>query len=165
MTDTTHYRVRWEVDIFARNKLEAAREAEFLMREPVDGDPAQARVLDVRPASSAFWTRLDLANPQLRIETAPILPPDHAYVRARPWKVFSETFAPLEVGHNNYIVEPMDIPKGADFRLWWTVVDYAPESQRFYIAPGFHHSNRIGCIQCLRPWGGNADDHPLYVYQ
>lgn len=165
MTDTTQYRVRWEVDIFARNRMEAAREAEAIMREPIDGDPAQARVMDVRPASSPFWTRLDLANPKLTLIAAPILPPEREYARARPWKEFHNTFAPVEVGTNDYIVEPCDVPKGTDRRLWWTVVDYAPDSNRFYVVPGFRYVNRLGYVQCLRPWGGNPDDHPLYVYQ
>jgi hypothetical protein len=165
MTDITHYRVRWEVDIYARTALAAAREAEIIMRQPIDGDPSQARVMDVRPVSRPTWIRLDLGKQNLNLATAPVLPPGHSYVRARSWKAFQTTFAPVEVRSGSYLVEPEDVPKGASFRDWWTVVDYDPTSNRLYLVPGFARANRLGFVQCLRPWGGNADDHPLYLYQ
>lgn len=62
MTTINCYRVRWEVDIYARSPLDAARQAEAIMREPLDGDPAQARVMDVRSARGSGWTKIDLAT-------------------------------------------------------------------------------------------------------
>lgn len=164
MTNTTSYRVRWEIDIDATSKLEAAQTAERIMRTPVDGTPDQARVMEVRPASSAFWTEMDLADPALDEITTPILPPARDYVRARGWRMFLNTFGPVAT-RNGFIVEAEDIPKDADPRSWWTVVDLAPDSNRLYLVPGFAHVNRLGFVRCLHPWGGNADDHPLYLYQ
>ncbi|WP_414462473.1 hypothetical protein [Hyphomicrobium sp. DY-1] len=61
MTDTIHYRVRWEIDVDAANPTSAARKAEAIMRTPVDGTPDQARVFDVRCAKAARFDRIDLA--------------------------------------------------------------------------------------------------------
>lgn len=164
MTNTTHYRVRWEIDVDATSKLDAARIAEGIMRTPVDGSPDQARVMEVRPANSAFWTKMDLADPALDEATAPILPPERDYVRARGWRMFLNTFGPVAT-RNGFIAEAEEVPKDADHRSWWTVVDYAPDSNRLYLVPGFARANRLGFVRCLHPWGGNADDHPLYLYQ
>jgi hypothetical protein len=120
--------------------------------------------MEVRPASSAFWTEMDLADPALDEITTPILPPARDYVRARGWRMFLNTFGPVAT-RNGFIVEAEDIPKDADPRSWWTVVDLAPDSNRLYLVPGFAHVNRLGFVRCLHPWGGNADDHPLYLYQ
>jgi hypothetical protein len=96
---------------------------------------------------------------------APVLPPDHFYTRARSWKIFLNAFAPVLASKDNYLVEPCDVPKDADPHDWWTIVDYAPDAPRLYITAGIAHANRLGCIRCHRPWGGNADDHPLYLYR
>lgn len=165
MKDTTLYTAKWEIDIEATNQLEAARKAEAIMRRPIDGDPVQARVIDVRARNNPFWTRFDLAAPDVDVAIAPVLPPEVQFARARSWKMFLETFRPLAVRDNNYLVEPEDVPEDPDARHWWTIVDYVPDSPRLYIVPGFTRTNRLGCIQCALPWGGNPDDHPLYVYQ
>lgn len=164
MNNTTQYRVRWEIDVEAASKLEAVHRAEAIMRTPVDGSPDQARVMDVRPINASFWTRMDLADHAMDEAIAQILPPQREYVRARGWKVFLNTFGPVAT-KNGFITEAEEVPKDADPRSWWTIVDYAPDSSRLYIVPGFAHANRLGFIRCLHPWGGNADDHPLYLYQ
>lgn len=164
MNPLSQYRVRWEIDIEATSKLEAARKAEAVMRKPVDGDRDQARVMLVSPFDNGAWTELDLADPDLRPSMAAVLPPDHGYVRARSWKMFRRTFHPLEGTPGHFMLQPEDIPEGADPREWWTVVDYAPDTPRLYLTAGFARANRLGVVRCLYPWGGNADDHPLYLY-
>jgi hypothetical protein len=165
MAATSQYRVRWEIDIEATSELEAARKAEAVMRTPADGERDQARVMLVSPLNNGAWTELDLADPDLRPSTAPVLPPEHSFARARSWKIFRRTFHPLEVTPDSFMLQPEDIPEHADPREWWTVVDYAPDTPRLYLTAGFTRANRLGVVRCLHPWGGNADDHPLYIYQ
>lgn len=78
----------------------------------------------------------------------------------RPWRNFC-----FLVLTSILLIDKQDVPPDASYRDWWTIVDYAPNSNRLYLVPGFAHANRLGFIKCLRPWGGNADDHPLYLYQ
>ncbi len=78
--------------------------------------------------------------------------------------MFLDTFKPVPIGDKAYLVEPEDVPKDANARHWWTIVDYVPDAARLYIVPGFARANRLGLIRCAVAWGGNSDDHPLYVY-
>jgi hypothetical protein len=94
-----------------------------------------------------------------------VAPPARTYARARSWKMFHALFAPICQANGEYLHEPEDVPKDADPRHWWTVVDLEPSRPVLYLEPGLHRANRLGHVRCERPWSGNADDHPLYVYQ
>lgn len=56
------FRVRWEIDVQAKDAMDAAMNAEAIMRTPVDGSPDQARVFDVTRDDSHICTRVDLAD-------------------------------------------------------------------------------------------------------
>ncbi|WP_414463309.1 hypothetical protein [Hyphomicrobium sp. DY-1] len=91
----------------------------------------------------------------------PVMPPAKKSARALPRRLFDQRFAPIPK-------RPHDIthdraPAGADERHWWTVVT-GPLSATWHIYPGIGHGEDEQYIQCRRPWGGNAADHPHYVY-
>lgn len=93
-----------------------------------------------------------------------IQPPSHEYARARSWKAFAALFAPTKTTNGAYMREPDEIPKGADPRHWWTVVDYDPNGPYLHLVPGITGANRLAVIACEHAWGGSPQNHPLYVY-
>lgn len=98
------------------------------------------------------------------IETAPVAPPSKIGARARAWRVFERRFLPIAKADGSFIWEKWEIPKDADYREWWTVVDPMTSSGRWYLAAGFHLVNRVGFVRCAVPWGGEWEEHPEYVY-
>lgn len=90
-------------------------------------------------------------------------PPPRTYTRARRWETFDRLFAPIEREDGNFIWEPWEVPKPADCRYWWTLLDPMTSGQ-LYLANGFHFVNRLGYIRCANPWGGEIGDHPEYLY-
>lgn len=98
--------------------------------------------------------------------TAPltIAPPARTYTRARSWRIFQTLFAPIPTPLGSYLRYPEDVPKDADPRRWWTVVDYDPNGPYLHLVPGVTRTNRLGVITCANAWDGNAQRHPLYVY-
>ena len=53
------------------------------------------------------------------------------------------------------------MPRDTDARYWWTVFD---RDGRLLLCAGFHFIDRLGYIQCAKPWGGEWSDHPEYLY-
>lgn len=92
-----------------------------------------------------------------------IMPPKHAYRRARLWTTFDKLFEPIERKDGSLIWEPWEVPKPTDWTYWWTVLDPMTTGQ-LYLSAGFHFVNRLGYVQCANAWGGEWDDHPEYLY-
>lgn len=96
--------------------------------------------------------------------TAPVMPPATLPLRALSWKRFESLYAPVRRSAAGLLWEPCEVPADADARYWWTVVDHVPGRHRLYLVPGFRRANRLGHVCCAVPWGGEADQHPDYVY-
>mgnify|MGYP001308228673 CR=1 FL=1 len=91
-----------------------------------------------------------------------IMPPERQYKRARSRKTFFRLFIPKS--GCPLIQQPSDLPPDPDERHWWTVIDLDPNGQHLYLLPGFRFANRLGFVETERAWGGDADEHPPYVY-
>lgn len=91
----------------------------------------------------------------------PVMPPS-SFKRVRSWDVFAKRFEPVERDDETCLWEPDEVPKDADYRHWWTVVD--GDRGRLVLLAGFHLVNRVGYVQCRVPWGGEANKHPDYLY-
>lgn len=98
------------------------------------------------------------------IDMTPVAPSATPYKRAMPWRVFERRFLPIAKSDGSYVWEKWEIPKDADYREWWTLVDPMTGGGRWYLAAGFHLVNRVGFVRCAVPWGGEWDEHPEYVY-
>ncbi|CEJ88090.1 hypothetical protein HYPGJ_31587 [Hyphomicrobium sp. GJ21] len=161
---SVHYRVRWEIDIEADNRADAARLAEAIMRTPVDNSRDQARCYDVCPIDQprAGSATVDLADERFYRDWGHGHPDSD---RARPWKHFVKAFLPVRTAKGeDYLVEPDEVPPGANERYWWTVVDFDPNGPRLYLVAGFSKVNRLGYVECLRPWPSKFDN-PLYTFR
>jgi hypothetical protein len=76
------------------------------------------------------------------------------------WAVFEQKFEPLPAPHHDYLWETHQVPKDADGRYWWTVIDC---DGRLYLVPGFRFVNRFAYVRCANPW--NEQDAGLeYQY-
>jgi hypothetical protein len=91
-----------------------------------------------------------------------VMPPTRRFKRARHWQTFERLFQPLPLGDGSLIRDPAMLPQDADPRYWWTVLD--PMTGTLYLTAGFHRVNRLGYICCANPWGGDAHEHPEYIY-
>lgn len=160
---TKHYRARWEIDIFeATDPIDAARQAETIMRAPIDGSIDQARVIDVKADGEPHWSEVDLATLDAGQPPAPALM--RRLQDALGWTTFQQIFNPFRAGAEGWLVDPENLPKDLDPTHWWTAVDYEPARRHLFLVPGITGANHLGHIQCKVPWGGNPDDHPLYFY-
>lgn len=86
-----------------------------------------------------------------------IAPPTHAYRRPRRWETFERLFQPIELADGSIVRDGRDVPKDADARFWWTLLDCDGKS---ILATGFHFVNRLGYVQCRHGWDGEWNDHP-----
>ena len=50
---------------------------------------------------------------------------------------------------HDYLWEPSQVPKDADGRYWWTVLDC---DGGLYLAAGFRFVNRFAYVRCANPW-------------
>lgn len=91
----------------------------------------------------------------------PVMPPNRQFKRARSWKIFDRLFAPTRHNGETIYWAIGEVPKGEDPRRWWTILEF---DGVMYLRPGFHFVNRFGYVQCANPWGGEAEDHPDYLY-
>lgn len=91
-----------------------------------------------------------------------VMPPEREYQRARSRKIFFRLFKPKN--ECALLQQPSDLPADPNEHHWWTVVDLDPNGQRLYLLPGFRLVNRLGFVETEHAWGGDADDHPPYVY-
>jgi hypothetical protein len=83
----------------------------------------------------------------------PMPPPSRAYSRARSRATFNVLFRPLP--HDDKRIDGImwdgdDVPRDADERHWWTVVE-AAEDGPFHLEAGIHRANRIGLVRCATP--------------
>lgn len=92
-----------------------------------------------------------------------VQPPRRIFSRTRRWATFCKQFAPVALKAGLYLREMSEVPTDTDPHHIWTVLD-PMDGGHFYLAPGFHLVNRMGFILCANRWGGEADDHPSYVY-
>lgn len=104
---------------------------------------------------------MELVKPQPALLL--VAPPARVFKRARRWETFDRIFAPIEREDGGLIWEPCEVPKDADHRLWWTVLDPMTTGQ-LYLSAGFHFVNRLGYVQCTNGWDGKWNDHPEYLY-
>lgn len=104
-----------------------------------------------------------ITDPTTGISYGLINPPTRVFRRARRWETFERLFEPIERTDGSVLWEPWDVPKGADYRHWWTVLDPMTTGQH-YLAAGFHFVNRLGYVQCKNAWGGDWQNHPEYLY-
>ncbi|MEQ1616368.1 MAG: hypothetical protein ABL904_26755 [Hyphomicrobiaceae bacterium] len=82
-------------------------------------------------------------------------------VRCGSWNTFERRFEPLPAPDHDLLWEVGQVPKGADYRYWWTVMDW---DGRFYISPGFRFVNRIAFVRCARPWTDDDQRQPDYRF-
>jgi hypothetical protein len=90
-----------------------------------------------------------------------VMPPQRPYTRARSRRIFNQLFSPRE---NGRLHEVDELPTEPDEHHWWTAVDLAPDTNSLYLLPGFRLVNRLGFVETTHAWGGDADQHPLYLY-
>jgi hypothetical protein len=69
--------------------------------------------------------------------------------RCGSWHTFERRFGPLPAPDHDLLWEIGQVPKDADYRYWWTVLD---GEGRIYLAPGFRFVNRFAFVRCARPW-------------
>lgn len=106
--------------------------------------------------------RQTTAVPQAVHEPTLVPPPRHGFKRPRRCKTFDRLFQPIERDDDGAIMwEPHEVPKDADGRFWWTVIDC---DGRLLLAAGFHIVNRLGYVKCRNGWAGEWSDHPEYYY-
>ncbi len=96
-------------------------------------------------------------------EPLPTLPtrPFKQRVRCGSWNTFDRRFEPLPAPDHDLLWEIGQVPKGADYRYWWTVLDC---EGHLYLSPGFRFVNRFAFIRCARPWTDDDQRQPDYWY-
>ncbi len=94
------------------------------------------------------------------LDTA-VAPPKRCYRRPRRWETFEKLFEPIERDGGTVLWYPGEVGPDPDPHDWWTVLDC---DGRLLLAAGFHFVNRFAFIRCARPWGGEPNDHPEYLY-
>lgn len=70
-----------------------------------------------------------------------------------------DTFAEVEeyISKNNIVIERNELS-----RHIWTIVDTGGDS--CILLNGFHHTNILGYVFCIKPWGyGTNDDKDIYI--
>lgn len=90
-----------------------------------------------------------------------VFPPTRSFKRPRRWETFEALFDPIVRQDDTVLWEPWDVPRDADARHWWTVLDC---DGRLLLCAGFHFVNRFAYVQCANAWGGEWSDHPEYLY-
>ena len=83
------------------------------------------------------------------IDATPVAPPVKPYTRAMPWRVFERRFLPVAKPDGSNVWEKWEIPKDADYREWWTVVDPMTSSGRWYLGGGvsFREPRRVRALR------------------
>ncbi len=82
-------------------------------------------------------------------------------VRCGSWNTFERRFEPLPAPDHDLLWEIGQVPKGADYRYWWTVLD---SDGHLYLSPGFRFVNRFAFVRCARPWTDDDQRQPDYRY-
>lgn len=91
-----------------------------------------------------------------------VAPPTRPFRRPRRWETFDRLFAPIERDDDGAIMwEPFEVPKDADARFWWTLIDC---DGRLLLGAGFHIVNRLGYVLCRNGWDGEWSNHAEYYY-
>ena len=67
----------------------------------------------------------------------------------RSWDAFEQRFEPQPAADHDYLWEPSQVPKDADGRYWWTVLDC---DGGLHLAAGFRFVNRFAYVRCANPW-------------
>jgi hypothetical protein len=93
--------------------------------------------------------------------SAPVMPSGRICRRALSWRIFERRFRPIVRADESLMWDRMEIPRNADYRHWWSVLDC---DGRLYLSAGFHVVNTIGFVRADTPWGGEAHQHPDYRY-
>jgi hypothetical protein len=83
------------------------------------------------------------------------------HTRCGSWRTFERRFQPLPAPSHDVLWDLHQLPRGADARYWWTVLDC---DGRLYVSPGFRFVNRFAYIRCTLPWTNDDDDQPDYRY-
>jgi hypothetical protein len=69
--------------------------------------------------------------------------------QSRSWTAFERRFEPQPAPDHDYLWEAHLVPKDADGRVWWTVLDC---DGRLYLSRGFRIVNRFAYVRCANPW-------------
>jgi hypothetical protein len=86
---------------------------------------------------------------------------NRGFRRPRRWETFERLFEPLSAPDHDLLWEIGQVPSGADYRYWWTVLDC---EGRLYVSPGFRFVNRFAFIRCARPWTDDDQRQPDFRY-
>lgn len=94
---------------------------------------------------------------------APVMPPATLRKRALPFKLFKERFQPIARQHGEIARDLTDLPADPLDRQWWTL-ETGNLSETWYLRPGIFYRVGTQYVRCRNPWGGEAHQHPPYVY-
>ncbi len=81
--------------------------------------------------------------------------------RCGSWRTFERRFRPLPAPDHGVLWEAAQVPRDADYRFWWTVIDC---DGRLLVSPGFRFVNRFAFIRCAQPWQDDDEGQPDYRY-
>lgn len=82
--------------------------------------------------------------------------------RCGSWSTFERRFQPMPAPNHDLLWEVRgEVPRDADYRYWWTVLDYGG---RLHVSPGFRFVNRFAFIRCSVPWTDDDERQPDYRY-
>jgi hypothetical protein len=91
---------------------------------------------------------------------APIMPPAEKPARALQRRVFDKQFKPMALRHGDVLRE--SLPAHPHEHHWWTAVPALREGD-WHIHAGIFLRDGHFYIKCRNPWGGRAEDQPVYV--
>jgi hypothetical protein len=77
------------------------------------------------------------------------------------WATFERRFEPMPAPNHDFLWDVGTVPKDADPRYWWTVLDCDGRLPR---APGFCFVNRFAFVRCAKPWSDEDFQQPGYRY-
>ncbi|TKW61191.1 MAG: hypothetical protein DI628_00745 [Blastochloris viridis] len=80
-------------------------------------------------------------------------------MRAGSWTQFEKRFEPQPAPSHDFIWEPWEVPKDADWHFWWTLVE--SDHGHLYAVPGYRFINRFGYIHTRQKW---QDETREYLY-
>jgi hypothetical protein len=81
--------------------------------------------------------------------------------RIGSWDTFERRFNPMLAPNHDYLWDLGSVPKDADPRSWWTVLDC---DGRLSLAPGFRVVDRFAFVRCAKPWSDVDYQQPGYWY-
>jgi hypothetical protein len=81
--------------------------------------------------------------------------------RCGTWRIFERRFRPIDSPDGSLCWHHEQLPADVHPTRVWTILD---ADGKLYVAPGFHHVNRIGYVLCAVPWTADDLHRPGYRY-